>query len=215
MRFQLYWYFVGMTVFGLSSTGHGEISTELIIDGGFEYIEGMAPGGTSFPWGVDGEDGDWSVTTSGHEATDLPENVFHSGSQSVFFNWNGDSAYLYQTIFGTAFDSSRSYEASFWMYSYDDGKGKTAATKIKMNLFVRKNSGSDWVLVDSFTGEVANTQPNRWEQFKGTIHGERYPQYNGWEMQLRIVKMYNPDGPYKYDIGIDDVSFGISADSLN
>ncbi|MGE4489792.1 MAG: hypothetical protein AB7E95_09645, partial [Kiritimatiellales bacterium] len=157
---------------GIALPGYGEISTELIIDGGFEYVAGTDPSETSFPWGVEGEDGDWSVTTSGHEATDLSENVFHSGSQSVFFNWNGDSAYLYQTIFGAAFDSSKTYEASFWMYSYDDGKGKTGATKIKMNLFVRKDSGSDWVYVNGFTGEVANTQPGRWEQFAGAIQGE-------------------------------------------
>lgn len=212
MKFRSFRYFVGAVVFGLGSISHGDISAELLIDGGFEYVEGMQPGKTSFPWGVDGEDGDWSVTTSGHEATDLPENVFRSGDQAVFFNWNGDAAYLYQSIFCAAFDSSKTYEASFWMYSHDDGKGKTAATKIKMNLFVRKDSDSDWILVDHFTGEVANAQPGRWEQFKGTILGERYPQYNGLEMQLRIVKVQNPDGPYQYDIGIDDVSFGISVD---
>ncbi len=189
-----------LAVFVLSSGA--EVVSNFFSDAGFETPDGSfpayEPNAVTTPWFTIGEnaDGSFKATT----------NTANGGSQSVVFDWYGDSGAIVQDL-AAQVDAGIVYEASIWMLTAEPSANGAHVNPPTLNigLYTSTNSGASYQFAQTLYAGAQNSTTNLWEQFVVLIDGASLAPYAGQDMQIRFNK---PNVNTTHKIYIDDATFG-------
>ncbi len=181
---------------------HAEVVSNYFADAGFEALDGSFPAyepnaGTS-PWFTTGENADGSFKATTNEA--------NSGSQSVVFDWYGDSGAIVQDL-NALVDAGITYEVSLWMLTAEPSANGVHVNPPTLNigLYTSTNSGASYQFAQTLYTGALNSTTNVWEQFSVAVDGAALAAFAGQDIQIRFNKA-NENTRYK--IYIDDAEFG-------
>jgi len=176
---------------------HADIVSNLLVDAGFEAINGNEPNATTSPWFTMGEGSAGSFVTA--------TNQMHGGSQSAKFAYYYDDGAIVQNT-GTQIAAGKDYEISMWMRYGEPSSNSnhTNAPTMNMSIYVSDTVDGTYTWAKGIFGNLPSAE-DTWEQFSGTFEADDLTAHVGKFLQVRFAKA-NQSASHR--IWIDDVSFG-------